>query len=127
MNVAEVRMLRWMCGHAKRDKIRNDDIRDKVGVASVEDKMREARLRWFGHVQRRDTDAPVRRCERLAMDGFRRGKAEGLPKIVALPTNVEVRFAYTLSFPYPTWWNFTGYVVVIVVNYSFVGLRGTSR
>ncbi|KAK4353468.1 hypothetical protein RND71_028986 [Anisodus tanguticus] len=71
-------MLRWMCGHTRRDKIRNDDIRDKVGVASVEDKMREARLRWFGHVQRRDMDAPVRRCERLAMDGFRRGR--GRPK-----------------------------------------------
>ncbi|KAF3669941.1 Mitochondrial outer membrane porin [Capsicum annuum] len=40
--------------------------------------MREARLRWFGHVQRRGMDAPVRRCERLALDGFRRGR--GRPK-----------------------------------------------
>ncbi|XP_060179517.1 B3 domain-containing protein REM17-like isoform X4 [Lycium barbarum] len=78
MKVAEMRMLRWMCGHTRNDRIRNEDIRDKVGVASVEDKMREARLRWFGHVKRRDTDAPVRRCERLAMDGFRRGR--GRPK-----------------------------------------------
>ncbi|XP_060189176.1 uncharacterized protein LOC132618126 isoform X2 [Lycium barbarum] len=74
MKVAEMRMLRWMCGHTRSDRIRNEDIRDKVGVASVEDKMREARLRWFGHMKRRDTDAPVRRCERLAMDGFRRGR-----------------------------------------------------
>ncbi|XP_059306273.1 uncharacterized protein LOC132057673 [Lycium ferocissimum] len=78
MKVAEMRMLRWMCGHTRSDKIRNEDIRDKVGVASVEDKMREARLRWFGHVKRRDTDASVRRCERLAMDSFRRGR--GRPK-----------------------------------------------
>ncbi|KAK4349244.1 hypothetical protein RND71_031999 [Anisodus tanguticus] len=40
--------------------------------------MREARLRWFGHVQRRDIDAPVRRCERLVMEGFSRGR--GKPK-----------------------------------------------
>ncbi|KAF3634451.1 hypothetical protein FXO38_25124 [Capsicum annuum] len=40
--------------------------------------MREARLRWFGHVKRRGMDAPVRRCERLALDGFRRGR--GRPK-----------------------------------------------
>lgn len=35
--------------------------------------MREARLRWFGHVMRRAADAPVRRCERLTRDGFKRG------------------------------------------------------
>ncbi|KAM3356576.1 hypothetical protein P3S68_023290 [Capsicum galapagoense] len=53
-------------------------IREKVGVASVEDKMRERRLRWFGHVIRKGTDVPVCRCERLALDGFRRSK--GRPK-----------------------------------------------
>ncbi|XP_070007787.1 uncharacterized protein [Nicotiana sylvestris] len=57
-----------------KDKIRNEDIRDKVGVASMEDKMREARLRWFGHIQRRSTDAPVRRCERLDVVGTMRGR-----------------------------------------------------
>ncbi|PHT62243.1 hypothetical protein T459_33917 [Capsicum annuum] len=35
--------------------------------------MREVQLRWFGHVMRRG-NAPVRRCERLALDGFRRGR-----------------------------------------------------
>nr|XP_009802177.1 PREDICTED: uncharacterized protein LOC104247782 [Nicotiana sylvestris] len=54
MRVAEMRMLRWMCGHTKKDKIRNEIIRDKVGVASVEAKLRESRPRWFGHVRRRD-------------------------------------------------------------------------
>jgi len=78
MKVAEMRMLRWMCGHTRLDRIRNEVIRDKVGVAPVEAKMREARLRWFGHVKRRSTDAPVRRCERLALGGERRGR--GRPK-----------------------------------------------
>ncbi|PHT28103.1 Vacuolar protein sorting-associated protein 22 -like protein 1 [Capsicum baccatum] len=78
MKVAEMRMLRWMCGMTRGDRVRNETIREKVGVAPVECKMREVRLSWFGHVKRRDTDAPVRRCERLAMDGFRRGR--GRPK-----------------------------------------------
>ena len=78
MKVAEMRMLRWMCGCTRRDRIKNEAIRDRVGVASVEDKMRESRLRWFGHVKRRSIDAPVRRCERLAMESLRRGR--GRPK-----------------------------------------------
>ncbi|PHT86395.1 hypothetical protein T459_08501 [Capsicum annuum] len=78
LKVAEIRMLRWMCGLNRGDRVRNETIREKVGVASVEDKMREVRLRWFGYVMRRGTDAPVRRCEKLALDGFRRGR--GRPK-----------------------------------------------
>ncbi|OIT33527.1 hypothetical protein A4A49_14946 [Nicotiana attenuata] len=74
MRVAEMRMLRWMCGNTRMDKIRNVDIREKVLVAPIDDKMREARLRWFGHVQRRSPDAPVRMCEQLVMEGTRRGR-----------------------------------------------------
>ena len=70
MKVAEIRMLHWMCGLTRGDGVRNETIREKVGVTSVECKMREARLRWLGHVKRRGIDAPVRRCERLALDGF---------------------------------------------------------
>ncbi|XP_070025044.1 uncharacterized protein [Nicotiana sylvestris] len=78
LKVAEMRMLRWMCGHTRMDKIRNDDIQEKVHVAPIDDKMGEARLRWFGHVQRRSLDVPVRRCEQLVVEGTRRGR--GRPK-----------------------------------------------
>ncbi|KAG5610072.1 hypothetical protein H5410_021353 [Solanum commersonii] len=78
MHVAEMRMLRWMCGHTRSDKIRNEVIREKVGVASVVDKLREARLRWFGHVKRRCADNPVRKCEGLVVEGTQRGR--GRPK-----------------------------------------------
>ncbi|KAF3620594.1 hypothetical protein FXO37_33192 [Capsicum annuum] len=56
------------------DRVQNETIRERIGVASVEDKMREVRLRWFGHVMRRGTDAPLRRRERLALDDFKRGR-----------------------------------------------------
>ena len=71
-------MLRWMCRHTRKDRVRNEIIREKVRVASVENKLREVRLRWFRHMMRRGSDASVRRCETLAMDGFRR--ARGRPK-----------------------------------------------
>jgi len=75
MKVAEMRMLRWMGALTRGDRVRNKTIREKVGVTPVENKMREIRLRWFGHVMRRGMDVPIRRCERLALDGFRRGRS----------------------------------------------------
>jgi len=34
-------MFRRMCGSTQRDKVRNEDIRTKIDVASIEKKMRE--------------------------------------------------------------------------------------
>ena len=47
-----MRMLRWMCGKTRNDRIRNANIRDMVGVAPIEDKLRENRLRWFDNSRR---------------------------------------------------------------------------
>lgn len=56
------------------DKIMNDDIREKMYLVPINDKMQEVILRWFEHVQRRSMDAPVRRCEQLVVEGTRRGR-----------------------------------------------------
>jgi len=40
-----MRMLKWMYGHTINDRIRNDYISEKIGVASIEEKMIENRLR----------------------------------------------------------------------------------
>jgi len=59
--VAEMRIIRWMCGFTRLDRIRNVAIREGVGVAPLEEKLRETRLRWFGHIKRRSVNALVRR------------------------------------------------------------------
>ncbi|KAL5155233.1 LINE-1 retrotransposable element ORF2 protein [Glycine soja] len=65
VGVAEMRMLRWMCGKTRQDKIRNGAIRERVGVAPIVEKMVENRLRWFGHVERRPVDSVVRRVDQM--------------------------------------------------------------
>ena len=50
-----------MNGFTRLDRIRNVTIRERVGVAILEEKLRKTRLRWFGHVKRRCVNAPVRR------------------------------------------------------------------
>ncbi|KAL5193398.1 Craniofacial development protein 2 [Glycine soja] len=78
VGVAEMRMLRWMCGKTRQDKIRNEAIRERVGVAPIVEKMVENRLRWFGHVERRPVDSVVRRVDQMERRQTIRGR--GRPK-----------------------------------------------
>ena len=71
MEVAEMRMLRWMCGNTIMNRIKNQELREKPGVAPLAAKMRENRRTWFGHVQRKNFDSPVRRIESIIVEGKR--------------------------------------------------------
>jgi hypothetical protein len=63
LSVAKMHMRRWIRGHTRRDRVWNDDIRERLGVAPIEEKLVQHRLRWFGHMQRRPTEAPI--CNRV--------------------------------------------------------------
>ena len=49
----EMRMLRWMMGIKRIEKIRTEEIRARAGVAKISEKVREAIPRWLGHVERK--------------------------------------------------------------------------
>ncbi|XP_067138144.1 uncharacterized protein [Centruroides vittatus] len=72
MEVAEMRMLRWMCGVTRRDHIRKEYVRGTVKVANIEAKIQEARLKWFGHVVRREEEYVGRRVMQMTVRGRRR-------------------------------------------------------
>ena len=74
MDVTEMRMLMSMCGKTRKDKIRNECFREHLGVRTIRDKIRETRLRWFGHAQRRPAMTPVRKSLAMKVDGPPRGR-----------------------------------------------------
>jgi hypothetical protein len=72
LSVAEMRMLQWICGHT-RDRVRNKDLRERLGVAPLK-KLMQHRLRWFGHIQRRPAEAPIRNGVIRQTDYEKRGR-----------------------------------------------------
>ncbi|KAI0528698.1 hypothetical protein KFK09_001240 [Dendrobium nobile] len=86
LSVAEVRMLKWMSGFIVRDKIRNEYVHGKVGVAPVADKNRESRLRWFGHIKCRPFGELIRRVDVSDPDYVK--KSKGRAKKIWLDINI---------------------------------------
>ena len=76
MEVAEMKMLRFAMGVTRKDKIRNEHIRSTVKVERLGIKMREGRLRWYGHVIR-DQEYVGRKRIKMELPGKRR---RGRPK-----------------------------------------------
>ena len=49
----------------------SEEIRNRLGIVSVSDLVRQGRLRWFGHVERKDADDWVSACRNMAVSGER--------------------------------------------------------
>ena len=64
-------MLRRILGVSLKDKIKNEEIRRRCGVVDIIDKMRDARLRCRGHVERKDAAEPVRSIMEMEIKGNR--------------------------------------------------------
>jgi len=60
-----------MCGHTRREKIKNEVIREKVGVCARQDEGSETEMIWA--CVKKVCDALVRRCRRLVVGGTQRG------------------------------------------------------
>ena len=54
--VTEMRMLRRIEGVTRMDRKRNEDIMKALDVEAIDECLRTNRLRWFGHVYRREND-----------------------------------------------------------------------
>ena len=77
MKVAEMKMFRFAMGVTTKDKIRNKYIRSTVKVERLGMKMREGRMRWYGHIMRRDQEYVGKKMMEMELPGKRR---RGRPK-----------------------------------------------
>ena len=77
MKVAKIKMLRFAMGVTRKDKIRNEHIRSTVKIERLGMKMREGRLRWYGHVMKRDQEYVGRKMMEMELPGKRK---RGRPK-----------------------------------------------
>ncbi|KAK3518494.1 hypothetical protein QTP70_001487 [Hemibagrus guttatus] len=93
LEVAELKMLRFSFGVTRLDRIRNEFIRGTAHVGRLGDKVREARLRWFGHVQRRKSEYIGRRMLDMELPGRRqRGRPKRRPNVPEIEGCSPVNF-----------------------------------
>ena len=69
---AEMRMLRWMSGVNKLDRIRNERFKGTTKVGEIYKKVQESRLKWYGHVLRREEEYVGKRVMGMEVPGKRR-------------------------------------------------------
>ena len=64
-----MKMLGWILGIILKEQKRNDDICHAIGVACITDKIGEAKLRWYRHVQWRDGEHCVKHILKAEVHG----------------------------------------------------------
>ncbi|XP_061721100.1 uncharacterized protein LOC133527920 [Cydia pomonella] len=74
LHVNEMKMLRWSAGVTRLDRIRNEYVRGSFKVVPIGDKLVERRMRWFGHVMRRDEEYPVKKALAIPEERRERGR-----------------------------------------------------
>ena len=71
MNKTEMKMLRWIQGVSLRDGIRNEEISEAATVQAITTHLMQKRLRWYGHVRRRDDSHMSRTILDMAVECVR--------------------------------------------------------
>ena len=69
--IAEMQMIRLMCGISLKDRRTNEELRRLVGVEPIATFIRGGRLRWYGHVRRTGDENWVKKCMEYRVEGRR--------------------------------------------------------
>ena len=74
MEVAEMKMLRFSIGKTRLDRIRNEEVRRRLGVVELGHQLRETRMRWLGHITRREETYVGKRMRQMVVGKRKRGR-----------------------------------------------------
>ena len=100
LEVTEMKMCRWACGHTLRDHVRSENIKERLTVESIAKRCRKARLMWFGQVKRRYKDYVGRKNLEMVPPGRRkRGRPKQLWMDCVTETHVFTQYVVTLICP----------------------------
>jgi len=69
---AEMRMVRWTCGVKLKDRLPRKELRERLSTDDIALVLQQNRLRWYGHVLRKEDDDWVKKCMEYEDDGPRR-------------------------------------------------------
>ena len=74
-----MRMVRWMCGVKLKDRLPSKELRERLGVDEIALVLQQNRLRWYGHVLRKDDDDWVKKCMEYEVEGSRQEEDQRRP------------------------------------------------
>jgi len=70
-------MVRWMCNVKVKDRIPSKELRERLGIDDIILILQQNRLRWYGHVLRKQDTDWVKKCMEYEVDV---SKPRGSPK-----------------------------------------------
>ena len=68
-----MRMVMWMCGVKLKNRVSNKELRERLGIVDIASLLQQNRLRWYGHVLRKDDNDWVKKCMEYDPEVGRRG------------------------------------------------------
>jgi len=59
---AEMRMVRWICIVTVKDRVLSKQLRERLGIDHIVLILQQNRLRWYGHVLRKEDTNCMKKC-----------------------------------------------------------------
>ena len=60
LQATERRTFRMICGATLKDMVESTVIASRVGVDDLEEHLRQKRLKWFGHIIKREEEVKIK-------------------------------------------------------------------